>query len=636
MSSLLSDNESESKESLLDVHSRVVTLLLVEDEAIIAMSQIVHLKREGFDVVHAVDGPEALQICQERSDINLVLMDINLGRGMDGTQVAARILAFRDIPLVFLSSHAEQKIIDRTEAISCFGYVLKTAGIPVLVASINMALRLFETKKHLERERENYVQLNRELLLRTEALRLEEELVKTTLYSIGDGVITTDSEGLITRMNQASTALTGWTEDEARGRPLEEVFCIINEDSRKKVESPVRKVVQTGQIVGLANHTLLIAKDGSERPIADSGAPIYIAGKGLAGVVLVFRDQSEVRKAQQKLEESERHFRSIFELASVGIVQVEAVNGKILQCNQTFCDFIGYTAQELQGTAFSTLTFADDRASNLAAFRDVAENGGLYQVEKRYVRKDNTVVWAKLTTTFLRDAKGKAIKTIAIVEDLTQQKKNEKVIVDAAKEKEVLFQELQHRVKNSLSMISSVVQLEEEGTDNAEAKEALQSIKGRIMVLSHLYQLLGGETGSAIRLDSYLKMICESIQRTYDNTEGRISQTLALESLTLDLKRTTNLGLITNELLTNTYKHAFKKGEHGHIDVKLTANPEGIALVIHDDGAGIKSNGDPNQSDGLGLKIVQELVSQMYGTLTFETVKGSHIRVLIPPSIQKA
>jgi PAS domain S-box-containing protein len=131
-----------------------------------------------------------------------------------------------------------------------------------------------------------------------EALRESEEWLSITLRSVGDGVIATDAQGRITFMNPVAETLTGWFEADAKGRPAPEVFRILNEDTRTEVESPVERVIREGAIVGLANHTILVAKDGVERPIDDSGAPIQDDRGGLRGVVLVFRDVTERRNAE--------------------------------------------------------------------------------------------------------------------------------------------------------------------------------------------------------------------------------------------------------------------------------------------------------------------------------------------------
>lgn len=133
------------------------------------------------------------------------------------------------------------------------------------------------------------------------ALIAEKERLAVTLRSIGDGVIATDTEGRVVLINRVAEALTGWTEKEAIGRPLNEVFYIINEKTRLHCENPVEKVLKSSRVVKLANHTILIAKDGTERIIADSGAPIHDKSGGIIGVVLAFRDVTEKQKLEKEL-----------------------------------------------------------------------------------------------------------------------------------------------------------------------------------------------------------------------------------------------------------------------------------------------------------------------------------------------
>lgn len=139
-----------------------------------------------------------------------------------------------------------------------------------------------------------------------DALRDSEENLKITLNSIGDGVIATDVEGNVIRMNPVAEQLTGCNLKDATGRPLEEVFNIINGDTRRRIENPVKRVLATGQIVGLANHTVLISADGTEYHIADSAAPIRDREGNVSGVVLIFRDFTEEYKKNRQIKESEQ------------------------------------------------------------------------------------------------------------------------------------------------------------------------------------------------------------------------------------------------------------------------------------------------------------------------------------------
>ncbi len=147
-------------------------------------------------------------------------------------------------------------------------------------------------------------------------LREAEAWFRTTLYSIGDAVITTDAQGKIRQMNPVAEELTGWRETDANGRPLEEIFCIFNEQTQQPVENPIRRVISEGTVVGLANHTVLRSRDGNERPIVDSAAPIRSGQGEIIGAVLVFRDQTAERTAQKTLEASEERYRTLSELIS--------------------------------------------------------------------------------------------------------------------------------------------------------------------------------------------------------------------------------------------------------------------------------------------------------------------------------
>src|SRR5262245_23187499 len=174
---------------------------------------------------------------------------------------------------------------------------------------------LQELKRQLEERTAALSQANLELTQeiaarrRAEAAeRAQREFFQVTLASIGDAVIVTDARGVVTFTNPAAQALTGWAQDEATGRPLPEVFDIVNEETRDPVEDPVSKVLRAGGVAGLANHTLLRTKSGVTIPIDDSAAPIRDARGQLQGVVLVFRDVSERRRAEQALRRSEARY----------------------------------------------------------------------------------------------------------------------------------------------------------------------------------------------------------------------------------------------------------------------------------------------------------------------------------------
>ncbi|MDO8909341.1 MAG: CHASE domain-containing protein [Pseudohongiella sp.] len=185
---------------------------------------------------------------------------------------------------------------------------------------------------------------------RTRELRAREQDLAVTLNSIGDAVMTTDANGLVTGLNPVAEELTGWSDASARGRPVAEVFNIINEQTRVAAEVPVARVLETGKIQGLANHTVLISRGGTERAIADSAAPISGSDGAIRGVVLVFRDVSAERDAERMLEASEHRFRLLIETAPYAIVVL---------CEGRFA-YLNPSAMELFGATESTQIIGRD------------------------------------------------------------------------------------------------------------------------------------------------------------------------------------------------------------------------------------------------------------------------------------
>ncbi len=181
------------------------------------------------------------------------------------------------------------------------------------------------------------------------ALYEEREQLAVTLRSIGDGVIVTDRDGNLTLLNKMAEELTGWSKQEASGRPLSEVFHIINEKTREVCENPVEKVLETGLVFGLANDTALIARDGTERSIADSGAPIRDKDNTTIGVVLVFRDVTEEKRAEEALHDAALRWQSTFDSTQDAMCLFDA-DQRIMMCNRTMQEIVGAkNADELVG-----------------------------------------------------------------------------------------------------------------------------------------------------------------------------------------------------------------------------------------------------------------------------------------------
>jgi len=193
-----------------------------------------------------------------------------------------------------------------------------------------------------------------ELVAANATLNQERERFQTTLVSIGDAVIATDTHGRVTLVNRVAETLTGWQQSEASGQPLDVVFRIVNEESRQPVENPAIRALQDGTIVGLANHTVLIARDGKEYPIEDSAAPIRDERGQMVGVVLVFRDVTERRREEVIRQGQEQQFRTLAE-SIPQLAWMAHADGNIFWYNRRWYDYTGTTLEDMAGWGWQSV-----------------------------------------------------------------------------------------------------------------------------------------------------------------------------------------------------------------------------------------------------------------------------------------
>lgn len=257
--------------------SSEITILIVEDERIVAKDIQVSLKQLGYQVpAIASSGKEAIEktgeICPD-----LILMDINLKGELDGIQTAKYIKSYFNVLIIYLTAYADDNTLDRAKETEPIGYILKPFKIRELHATIQVAI----VKHRIENK-----------------LKDREQWLATVLKSIGDAVIATDTEGLVTYMNPVAEKLTGWQKEQAVGKSLLDVAPIINSQTRIKIDNYITKVWQERAASCLAEQILLITKSGSEIPVAECTAPILDETGKVTGLVIDFRDISNIKQAE--------------------------------------------------------------------------------------------------------------------------------------------------------------------------------------------------------------------------------------------------------------------------------------------------------------------------------------------------
>ena len=255
-------------------------ILIVEDENIIALDLRARLTGLGYDVPPPIStGEEAIQNVMSLHP-QLVLMDVVLKGQIDGVQAAEQIRAHYDVPIIYLTAYSDERTLQRAKVTEPYGYVLKPFEDRELYTAIEMALH----KHQMEQQ-----------------LRESERWLSTTLRSIGEALIATDAEGRVRLMNPVAETLTGWEQAAAVGHDVTEVLNIVTESTRAPAVNPIGRALVSKTAVTLADNTILIARDGRETAIDDSAAPIKDRQGRLTGAVLVFRDVTERKRADDTL-----------------------------------------------------------------------------------------------------------------------------------------------------------------------------------------------------------------------------------------------------------------------------------------------------------------------------------------------
>ncbi|MDZ7795323.1 MAG: PAS domain S-box protein [Spirochaetia bacterium] len=580
---------------------------------------------------------------------------------------------------------------------------------------------------------------------REKRLQESEENLCTTLNSIGDAVISTDTDGKIVHMNPVAEMLTGWSVQEAKGENLGVAFHIINADTRELVNNPVEKVLENGEIVGLANHTMLISKQGDEYQIADSAAPIKDDEGNITGVVLVFRDVTEQYEKDRQIAENERKYRGLFNSIRDAIL-VADTDRNIIDCNPAFTDLFGYSLEDLQGKKTVTI-YKNEEEYNQMGMAIKEHKGDLkdFLFPVHYRKKDETIFLGETNVFFLKDVENRITGFIGLIRDITDKKrsednvkkinrrletlmgnlpgiayiskndwnwtmefvsegafalteylpeelkenqvisygeliipedkehvweavqtaltqmrhfqlqyqittktgklkwvweqgigiytsenklhhiegfitditshkKTEEKLVNTIAQKDYYMKELNHRTKNNLNMISSLISLKE-----SEIENDLSDLRQRMEIIKLVHEKLHQQDDiGQIEVKEYFQDILESI---FYSTSSRTVQIInKVEDVYIPTKTAISLGLVINEIATNAIKHGFSEREEAVFTIEMKKDTQNTQyeLTLSNTGNPFPEDIEIESTDTLGLQLINSLVAQLDGTIDLQ------------------
>jgi PAS domain S-box-containing protein len=391
------------------------TILLVEDEALIALSEAKQLRSVGYDVVHSFTGEKAIEIVRASpGSIDLILMDIDLGSGIDGTEAAQEIHRSYDIPVLFLSSHVERDMVEKTESITNYGYVVKASTFTVLDASIKMALKLFAAQRRINEINSDFEATNEELRVSLDNLQKERDFSEAVLQGMPGYLYVYDEAGRLVKWNKKHEEMTGYSGEELSLMSLDKWF--EGEDALR-VAAAVEEVFRTGYGEVEAD---LIVKGGGKKRIRSSGVRIMIDGKPFFTGVGI--DISELRKAEDALRASENRWMSIIAASPDGIAEI-AADGRIVFASAQCLSLLGYSrADELIGRSLEDFFEPERRTAAMAYLRGILGGEARRNVETTLVRKDGSLVPVEINPEIVKDSKSDSRDLLVVIRDVSDRR----------------------------------------------------------------------------------------------------------------------------------------------------------------------------------------------------------------------
>ena len=308
-----------------------------------------------------------------------------------------------------------------------------------------------------------------------ECQQAHREWLRITLASIADAVITTDSEGRVTSLNPVAERLTGWGAPEAVGRPLEEVFRTVEEATNRATDLPVAKVVRGGEVVLLGDHMVLIARDGAAKFVEHNAAPIKDDQGKITGVIIIFRDITERRRAEEALRESEERFRQLAEHITDVFWMADPHLSQTLYVSPAYEAIWGYSCRSLyeRPRSFLEAVHPEDRDRLLVALGRQAQ-GQATAEEYRIVRPDGSVRWIWDRGFPIEDETGEVVRVAGIAEDITDRRRAEE------------------EVRHQTQILKTI-------TDNADSALVMLDVQGHCTFINPAFTRLTGYTEDDIR-----------------------------------------------------------------------------------------------------------------------------------------
>lgn len=581
------------------MHYTGKTILIVDDDRIISMAEASFLSKNGYNAVTAGTAEEVFDFLNSGADCHMVLLDIDLGRGTGGPEIAEKILELRDVPIVFVTSHTEGDVTEQVKHIKKYGYVVKNSGDFVILSAIEMAFELFQERSRAVEAAKNFEQIS--------------NTSPALIWMAG-------TDRLYNWFNKPWLVFTGRNMEQESGDGWRDG---IHPDDRERCMLEYNRAFEAKEPFVLEYR--LRKADGDYGWIIDRGQPRFGTDGIFEGYIGSCLDITERKMVEYKNEEQMNFLSTLLNTIPLPVFYKNR-EGKYIGCNVAFEKFMHTTQEDVIGKTVFELSSEEIARKYFEMDEDLFANPDVQSYEWVVKSLNGQLRYVIFNKATFNDHNGETAGLICVILDITDQKAYEEKITNLLnekdfllREKELLLKEVHHRIKNNMSTIASLLQLQCDTISDPAGIEALNDARSRVMSMMIIYdKLYRSADFRNIEVRGYFINLIHEIFSTFPGRK-HVSVDYEIDDFILDSKILFPLGIIINELLTNCMKHAFPDGRNGKINISIK-NGEGsdegfVTASVSDDGIGIPENISLNKTQSFGLNLINLLASQIGGSI---------------------
>jgi PAS domain S-box-containing protein len=586
-------------------------------------SEMTLLRREGDEVVY-LNSPRhrkgtPLRFRFPLTDSSLVAVRAVVGQqgfveGVDYRGIAVKAFARKvpGTPWVLVAQTELSEINDPLNGIAKWVTSLSIA----MIAAAGLGLGLW--RRH--RQAQNYRARLREETQRSQALAAlhiaEDRFTKVFRRSPVPMCVLRLADGVILDANESFGQLFGYSMQELINNPSAGFNFWMSPDGNA---TDTRWMADNG---GIANLECPLRKKSGEVGMQLLSSERIALG-GVDCLLVTAIDISSRKLAEEALRETNERFEKVFRTSPVLMSLSSLTDGTIVEANNACEQALGFSRQEIIGKTFEEIGWVS-KADWSGIRETVRHRDHIRNLALQMSRKDGQTMYCNFSAEVVNHRGKKFL--LCVAEDITEQMRSEEQLARSAREKEELLKELQHRVKNNLSLIAALLEFGMKSIEDERSRQAFIDAQSRIRTMGRIYdQLYQSSALKDIEADVYLSRLATSVIQTYAVNAEKIHLTMRLHPVKMDMKRMVALGLIVNELVTNAVKYAFPDGNEGEVRLSFEKLNKSIVLTVSDDGVGLPQGMDLKNAESLGFSIVTMLADQLQAELLVTGDKGTSV-----------